>query len=369
MSHAPRRAVGTPLGAAAALALLAGAARPGFGQDCVFLVEGTAWLHHPAPPPADWTDPDAADDPETTGWSVGCAPFGTDGCGFTARTPWPLGSTWYLRQHVWLTGAESGLTARVAIDNDFELFVNATSVGSLSKEGCATRWDAVIPIPDALWRVGDNLVAVRIVDRGGFATFDMTLDGSAGGAPCPPGCARLPCGAEGPVVQAPPAIGCPGVRTELAALASWAEGCGPGLVLRRVLPPDPPGPWGPGVFSVVTERSELLVEVQARCSQSPTCPVGSGAVRLTPLAGPPGPLGPVLRVRRRGGLAVLDWSSGPQGPLEHAHVLSWPALPGLGYRANPESDASTGWEDPDPGGRAFYRVVPADECEREAPTP
>lgn len=336
-------------------------------QDCTLIRSETAWLFHPAPPPPDWADTGGVDDPELTGWRVGCTPFGTDGCGFVARTPWPLGSTYHVRQHVTLTGDEFGMVASIAIDNDFELHVNGVFVASLVHENCATRWDAVIPVPDAAWRVGDNVVALLIRDRGGLATFDFELTGSTTGT-CPPGCAQLPCDATGPTIDAPPTSGCPGAWTALDADATWTEDCPWGLELRLVDAAGAPlGPWGDGSWWFVADELPADVVLEARCAQSATCPVGRLTTRVEPLAGRPAPLGPALRVRKRGDdLARLDWSTAAPRPGEHFHVEGGAEPDALFRRRNGERDASTSWVDPEPAGRAFYRVVPADACEREA---
>ena len=351
-----------------ALLLAALAAPDARGQTCDYVVEGTRWLWHPEPPPAGWADLGTNDDPETSDWLVGCTPFSNTGCGFAPGTLWLDFTTLYLRQHVVLTGAETGLVASVAIDNDFDLFVNGALVSSLVHEGCATRWDAVVPIPDIAWIVGDNVVAVRITDRGGITNFEMTLTGPSPGA-CPEGCAQLPCAEPGPSVSVRDVRACAGSWAIATADASWSRGCTGGFLYRfRTAGGALLRGWDRLAWAAVQVDdvpSGVLVDV--RCAQSPTCPLGSAAAAITPLPYPPRDPGDALRVGKSSGLTTLSWGAAPallSG--EHDHVYSAAAAGDMFLRVNGEGETSRTWSDPEPFGRAFYLVRVADSCEIES---
>jgi len=344
--------------------LVASSAR---AQTCTLISEGTTWLAHADPPPPAWADRDIEDDPDLSTWQLACTPFSNTGCGFSPGTYWePFTSIW-LRQHVWLTGLETGMIAQVAIDNDFELFVNGVLVGSLVHEGCATRWDAAIAVPESAWVIGDNVVAVHITDRGGITTFEMTLTGTS--PACPPGCAQLPCGEPGPVVAVPDVLDCAGKRLAIPAVASWARDCATELEVRflasdgRQIRGWSALPWA-GV-QVGGAVDDLFVE--ARCAQSPTCPRGSTTSLVAALPSPPQDPGPTLRVTKVGGLAMLSWTSAPALlPGEHDHVTSAPRAFEQFRRVNGEGEVSRTWTDPAPFGRACYLVSVADSCEIES---
>ncbi len=367
MTVARARATTAAILAMAAAITLAPTAR---AQGCAYIAEGTTWLFHADPPPAGWADVGTPDDPETTPWQLGCTPFSNTGCGFAPGTYWQAGTTLWLRQHVFLFGGETGLVASLAVDNDFDLHINGALVASLVKEGCATRWDATVPIPDSAWRAGDNVVAVRIVDRGGIANFEMRLDGPSPGT-CPPGCAQAPCGEPGPVVDATRTIACAGTSVMLTATAAWARGC-PGTMLYRFR--SPAGAivrdWDPSPdMPAVAGDGDFLVD--ARCGHSPACPAGQGVARAEALPFPPADPGASLRVNKTSaGLPKLSWPTAP--PLlagEHDHVLLSGDPRGPFVRANPEGDTTRSFVDPDGFGRACYLIRVADACEIESVDP
>jgi hypothetical protein len=351
---------------AAALVAAPWLAATAAAQTCTYVAEAATWLYHAAPPPADWTLPGALDDPEESGWRLGCAPFSSNGCGFAPGTDWPISATLHLRQHVWLAGGETGLSAYVAIDNDFEMFVNGTRVGSLVHEGCATRWDAVVPIPDAVLVSGDNVLAVRITDRGGISNFEMTLSGTSP-AGCPPGCALLPCGTPGPEVRLADVFDCPGRLAPVLADARWDQQCpselsyrfrgSDGRVTRR---------WDADPTLVVRVGDDDMVGVDVRCGYSPTCPMGSGWCVVSAPAPPLDP-GPVVRVRKPAGLAVVSWDAAPPLlPTEHFHARQGAQPDGAFTLVGGEALTARAWTDPEPFGRAFYLVRVADTCETES---
>ena len=261
--------------------------------------------------------------------------------------------------------------AYIAIDNDFELWINGALVSSIVHEGCATRWDAVVAVPDAYWTPGDNIVAVKIVDRGGVTNFEMTLIGSSSRA-CPAGCAQLPCIEPGPVVVMSDVLDCAGRWVAVPAAGAWSRPCA-GEILYRFRAADgtllrgwDATPWigvqvGGGVSGIM---------VEARCSQSPTCPMGATSSGIAALPFPPQDPGAALRVSKIGGLAALAWNSAPtllSG--EHDHVLLAGRADEPFVRVNGEAETSRSWLDPAPFGHACYVVRVADSCEIESVDP
>jgi len=353
------------------LVALAAACSPvasGSAQDCTLVVEGTAWLWHATPAPAGWTVLAHDDDPETSAWQVGCAPFSSNGCGFAPGTFWTPGTNLVVRQHVFLEGSESGFTANVAIDNDFELYVNGTLVGSLVKEGCATRWDARLPVPDALWLPGDNVIAVHLIDRGGITNFEMTLTATAPGG-CPPGCAQLACTAPGPALVVPGWDVCPGQVVPLRAEAAPDPRCPTELEYRFV---DASGSvvrgWGGPDWWAIADSDGLSLRAEVRCSYSPTCPIGTAPAAFAARPGPPLDPGPVLRVSKSDADPLVDWSRAvPPRLSEHEHLWAADSAGGEWTLRNAESDPAPSWTGSDPGARRYYRLRRADDCERESP--
>ena len=77
--------------------------------------------------------------------------------------------------------------------------------------------------------------------------------------------------------------------------------------------------------------------------------------------------GTVLFLSKQGGRARLDWSGAPAlGAGEHHHLVAGREPWMLLERPRPERAVGTSWRDPEPGGRRWYRLRAADECERES---
>ncbi|MEO8945116.1 MAG: hypothetical protein ABI338_01365 [Gemmatimonadaceae bacterium] len=126
-----------------------------------------------------------------TGWQTGNAPFGSSNissiCPLLAPvvTPWPLNSDMLLRKNftlpAWWT---SGVTMGIAIDNDFQVFMDGTNVtpinvsgydpisGFVKHENCATRDSYTFPLTVT---GGPHLLAIRARDRGVADYVDTRL--------------------------------------------------------------------------------------------------------------------------------------------------------------------------------------------------
>jgi hypothetical protein len=115
---------------------------------------------------------------DESGFSNGQAAFGSGGgCAIqsTVHTNWPINTDILLRKHVTVPRCATDVTVLVAIDNDIVAFWNGTQIGSNIHEGCATRDNFVYAVPAALVVEGDNVLAVRAIDRGGESLVDLKV--------------------------------------------------------------------------------------------------------------------------------------------------------------------------------------------------
>ncbi len=74
------------------------------------------------------------------GWATGTAPFGStdvSSCELNFATDWDIGTTMLLRRDVFIPADAVSITIDLRIDNNVEVFVNGTFVGSEEHEGCA----------------------------------------------------------------------------------------------------------------------------------------------------------------------------------------------------------------------------------------
>ena len=126
---------------------------------------------------------------DDSSFAEGLAPFtnavGAQSPGFNCpligATNFPVNGTVDLRRTINLPNSASNVTAYVAIDNDFTLWINGTQVANIGTEFCAYEWKEIVPIPDNLWVQGSNVVAVQARDRGGATGFEMQMIEGAGG--------------------------------------------------------------------------------------------------------------------------------------------------------------------------------------------
>ena len=102
------------------------------------------------------------------------------GCPLIGNSYFPVFGTVDLLKTIYLPSGTSNVTAYVAIDNDFTLWINGTEVTDRTSEGCAYEWNWTVPIPDNLWVQGNNIVAFQARDRGGATGFETELIEGAG---------------------------------------------------------------------------------------------------------------------------------------------------------------------------------------------
>lgn len=114
-------------------------------------------------------------------WSTGTAAFGSGGgCALeaTVATAWPVNTDVLVRRHVPLPIGTTGVTIGIAIDNDVQVYWNGTLVGSNAHDGCPSLDSFVYPVADNQLSGGDNVLAVRGIDRGDQSLLDITVRGT-----------------------------------------------------------------------------------------------------------------------------------------------------------------------------------------------
>ena len=118
---------------------------------------------------------------DDSAFSIGAAGFGSGSCDLNdiqfTRTTWPANTDLLIRRILPLSDRVTGLRIKVALDNDIEVFVNGQDVsnGRQYHDGCPTRDSLVFVVPPSLLVPGNNLIAIRAIDRGVFAYFDMEV--------------------------------------------------------------------------------------------------------------------------------------------------------------------------------------------------
>lgn len=118
---------------------------------------------------------------DDTTWATGTAAFGSGGsCSLqgTVATTWPANTDILVRRRVSLPAGTTALSVSVAIDNDIQVYWNGTLVGSSVHENCPALDRFTYPVSDSLLVAGDNILAVRGIDRGDQSLLDITVRAS-----------------------------------------------------------------------------------------------------------------------------------------------------------------------------------------------
>jgi len=116
-----------------------------------------------------------------TDFLVGQGGFGSGGGCLLNRTAknttWPTNSDIVLRKEIFLTPNATNLRVFGAIDNDVQVFLNGEEIsqGVRVNEGCAELNEFSMFAPNALLRVGRNVIAVRARDRGAESYVDIRV--------------------------------------------------------------------------------------------------------------------------------------------------------------------------------------------------
>jgi hypothetical protein len=144
--------------------------------DTLIVKPKSFWEYTFTSPPSNWQTSFGT-------WTTGQAPFGSlkssgiDSL-FNYNTFWPPFKTLYVRTKVNLENYDlSSLKYYLGVDNGYELYVNGNFVSKCYAEGYAYRWEYSGNIPPAFLKPGDNIIALILVDTGGFSAFDLQITG------------------------------------------------------------------------------------------------------------------------------------------------------------------------------------------------
>ena len=127
---------------------------------------------------------------DDTAFTVGNAPFGQSVAGYACplepTTPWSPNTELLVRRSVPLPAGATDVVIHIAIDNDIELFWNGSPVGTYQHDGCAARDSIEVEVPSGLLTAGENVLAMRAIDRGGETFLDLEVT-----ANLPPDCSSV----------------------------------------------------------------------------------------------------------------------------------------------------------------------------------
>jgi hypothetical protein len=106
------------------------------------------------------------------------APFGNEGLCPISRsvnTEWPANSTIELKKWFKLPVGATNLRVQLSVDNGAEVFINNTSIGSVTHDGCALVDELLLLAPVSALRPGANNIRVVAQDTGGDSFVDLRV--------------------------------------------------------------------------------------------------------------------------------------------------------------------------------------------------
>jgi hypothetical protein len=155
---------------------VAGTSGPSGASNAVtppVVVSGVAsWLVAPSAPAVGW-ETTGFDD---SGWTPSDAPFQktpVTACPAfpPGSSPFPLGSTLYLRHTFELPNGATGVVMVGTIDNTARIWINGQQVGGLISSGSCVANGINVAIPDSYLTAGENVIAVEATDDGSTAAY------------------------------------------------------------------------------------------------------------------------------------------------------------------------------------------------------
>jgi hypothetical protein len=119
---------------------------------------------------------------DDSSWATNTAPFGQQiGC-FVPPAPtgtagWTVGNDLLLRKTFNVPAGTGSGSVTVLVDNDVTVYLNGTQIGNASHENCANNSPpGPFTFSASALHAGDNVIAIRAVDRGGERYIDAKLD-------------------------------------------------------------------------------------------------------------------------------------------------------------------------------------------------
>jgi len=116
---------------------------------------------------------------DDSAWPTGTAGFGSGGaCPLQSKvgTTWPVNTDCLLRKVISIPGGGvTNVRIWLAIDNDAYVYWNEVGVFQTGHENCPAYDDFSFVVPDAAIVAGDNVLAVRAIDRGVESFVDLRL--------------------------------------------------------------------------------------------------------------------------------------------------------------------------------------------------
>jgi hypothetical protein len=106
------------------------------------------------------------------------APFGSDGrCPLqrSVNTNWPINSTIVLMKAFDLPAGATRLRVQLSVDNDAQVFINGTSIGSVTHDGCPFVDEFLLTAPNSILRSPINYIRVVARDRGDESFVDLRV--------------------------------------------------------------------------------------------------------------------------------------------------------------------------------------------------
>jgi len=93
------------------------------------------------------------------------------------KSQWPVNTEIALRKSFTLPSGASNLRVFAAVDNDVQVLINGIDIsnGLVIHDGCPNLNDLLFQAPDSILQSGENLLAVRVRDRGQESFVDVQV--------------------------------------------------------------------------------------------------------------------------------------------------------------------------------------------------
>ena len=155
------------------------------GEDLV-PYQATGWRYMQVPS----NDPLSGEfwrlDFDDSAWPTGQGAYGNShpmcDLSSTVHTQWAAETEMLLRRHFTADPLQP-VTVHFAIDNDAVIYVNEVLIASVIHEYCPQLDEFNFVVPDSVIVAGENILAVRAIDRGAVSFIDVRVEGEPGAIP------------------------------------------------------------------------------------------------------------------------------------------------------------------------------------------